>query len=169
MSSILFNRIMVFSEDSGGPETGDEVGAVFPPFTTTERDAIVTPKLGAGIYNSTQDDMNFFFNNKWNTYATRPLQENVPTTPFDVISEDILLVDPSAFDIVINLPPSADRFDNDIVRPITIRNIHNSNNFRVNIFPDGSEEINEVLTIQLKRGEAITLTPDGSNWWSISI
>ena len=147
-------------------------GIVVPPRTTTERDAIADPNDGAVIFNSTAELFNFFFNSEWRAFIERPLQETVTTTPFAVTTEDILLVDPGvpASDIEINLPTSASRFDSNLnqARPITIRNIHDSNVDRVNINPDGSEEINEVTVIQLKRGESVTLTPDGSDWWSIS-
>lgn len=99
-------------------------------------------------------------------------QTTLTAVQLTVTDEDIILSDPGAAgaDITINLPPSGNRFNaiSNIARPITIRNIHNLNNFRVNIFSDSPEEVNEVFQIQLKRGESVTLTPDGSDWWSIS-
>lgn len=145
-------------------------GIVVPSRTTTERDAIADPQDGAILQDSTEDRVNAYFRDRWNPFLTAVIK-TITTTPFAVTNEDILLVDPGvpASDIEINLPASGDRHDatHDTCQVITIRNIHDSNVDRVNINPDGSEEINEVTTIQLKRGESVTLAPDGSDWWSI--
>lgn len=166
------DQIVVLNADTSNLKTGSDRGVVLPSFTTTERDAVSTTKDGAILFNSTSEEPNFFFDGEWRAFIERPLQDTVGTTPFAVTTEDILLVDPGVpgSDIEIDLPTSASRFDSNLnqARPLTIRNIHDSNVDRVNINPDGSEEINEVAVIQLKRGESVTITPDGSDWWSVS-
>jgi len=91
----------------------------------------------------------------------------VTTTPYTVTDEDILLVDPSilASDLEINLPASSIRVNGVLCQPLTIKNIHDSNDDRVNVNPDGSEKIDEADDFELKRKESITLVPDGSDWW----
>jgi len=102
--------------------------------------------------------------------ALQPKIVTVTTTPYTVTDEDILLVDPSAADIVINFPPSADRHDSvtDQARPIMVKNIHDANDFTVSINPDSSEEIDEETIIYLCAKESLEAAPDGSNWWLTS-
>jgi len=98
----------------------------------------------------------------------------VTTTPFTATDEDILLIDPGAVgggpaDIDIEFPPAADRYDanTETCQPLVIRNIHDSNAERVDLAPDGSEELDEVSAVQLKRGESVIWATDGSDWWSV--
>lgn len=62
----LSDQIMVFSADTGHSEPGTNLGAVLPSFTDTERDAISSPKDGAMIFNTTDNEMQLFFNDQWN-------------------------------------------------------------------------------------------------------
>lgn len=94
MTSTLSQRIMVFSEDSGNVEIGDETGAVFPPFTTTERDAVSSPKDGAVIFNTTDNELQTYHSGQWNgsAYGNMYIINNVTATTINTKDqfEDVL-------------------------------------------------------------------------------
>lgn len=69
-------------------------GIVVPSITTTERDAITSPDNGAIIYNSTDDEMNFFYNSQWNrsTYGNMFQRDNATFTTINTVNiwEDVV-------------------------------------------------------------------------------
>jgi len=88
-------------------------------------------------------------------------------SPFTITDQDIILADPSAGDITVILPLASARFNTaaQTSTPIIILNIHDMNNFTVNVDGNGSETINEVASIPLKRKEGIKAGSDNTEWW----
>ena len=80
----LSDQIMVFSKDTGNSEAGTDLGAVFPPFTTAERDSIAGPKEGAILYNSTEEVFNGFIGGSWETLLTVPTGTDIILTSDNV-------------------------------------------------------------------------------------
>jgi len=104
----------------------------------------------------------------YGTYCEVDITDPITAPQHTITTEEILLVDPTANTVELDLPAIADRSNTGRSFPITIRNISTSNAFRANINPDGIETVNRVATIQLKRGESVTLAPRVDNWWSVS-
>jgi len=96
----------------------------------------------------------------------------VTDATFTITTQQIVVANPglvsgSPADIDLTMPLSADRYDltHNISNPVTIRNDYTSNTFRVNILRAGSDLLNHVTALQLKRGEFMTLNPDGILDW----
>ena len=88
------DQIIVFSADTGNVKTGSDLGVVLPSFTTTERDAISTPKNGAVIFNSTDNELQSYHSGQWNGSAYGEMYQvnNAVVTTINTVNvfEDIV-------------------------------------------------------------------------------
>lgn len=88
-----------------------------------------------------------------------------------VSTDNVILMDATAADRVVDLPTAASVYDSatDKSQRFTIKKIDASNTFKVTVTPVGDELIDGEADVELLTDSRpfITIISDGSNWWLI--
>lgn len=149
----IAGRIMVHNSPNGANiGDGSSAGAVLPPFTTTERDAISSPKDGAMIYNSTQDFINIFFQGAWQIFKYSNYEEEntqattTSTTPQLIFTSTFITPDVAIYTLKPLYGAAAEKKDKSHIVRIDLDDVEIHTFTTYPVGTDDDDDANEPMT-----------------------